>query len=264
MADLKNVMHIVIGTDRNLDYILNREIIRYNFPNGLDLWLTTIYNGNMNNIASGCGENTFIRLEENNGYAYGALDSINEGLEFAQNAHRDIVVVTNFDGFFFSQTKYENLIDSFIDSGKPFAAGIHQSHEFPMSDLMIFKKEFLNEILPILPEVNEERKKNEFLQKEYKGTELGFDNVEEWVFNALTKVGNPDDLWWKFERDGHQRYRWTEKWAFGHLHEENMKREKISNYKTIKGHNIAKYMGIKIKHQEIEEIRRPDGTSFSV
>lgn len=264
MANLKDVMHILIGCDRNLDYILNREIIRYNFPNGIDLWLTTVYNGSMNKIATGCGENTFIRINENTGYAYGALDAINEGLTFAKNAHRDIVVLTNFDGFFFSQKKYENLIDEFVKSEKPFAAGFHNSHHFPMSDLMIFRKDFLEDLLPILPEVNKERKEIKFLQDEYEGTELGFDNVEEWMFNALKKVGNPDDLWWKLQRDGHPRYRWTEEWAFGHLHSEVEKREKINNYKTIKGHNISRYMGIKIEHRELEEVRRPDGTSFSV
>ena len=64
MADLKNINHILIGYDRTKEYVINREVIRYNFPNGLDLWLTVVFNGDLNRIASGCGENTFIRFQK--------------------------------------------------------------------------------------------------------------------------------------------------------------------------------------------------------
>ena len=88
MADFKNINHILIGYDRTKEYVINREIIRYNFPNGLDLWLTTVFNGDLDTIASGCGENTFITIPENTGYAYGALDAINAGLRFALAVRR--------------------------------------------------------------------------------------------------------------------------------------------------------------------------------
>lgn len=263
MKDFKDVHHILIGYDRVDEYVINRELIRYNFPGSLDLWITTVFNGDMNKIASGCGENTFIKLDSNTGYAYGALDAINAGLEFASAGYRDVIVLTNFDGLFFSQTKYESLIDDFLDSGMPFGAGIHQSHNFPMSDLMLFKKSFLKDLLPIRGEVHSSRREIEFLKKEYEGTQLGFDNVEEWILNALYNVGNPDDLWWKFQRDGHPRYRWTDKYAFGHLHEMDEIKEKINQYRVAKGTNITKLMGIKIPHNPIDKIRSPDGSIVS-
>ena len=108
MANLKDIHHIVIGYDRVKEYVINREILRYNFPNGLDVWLTTVYNGDLEKLASGCGENTFITIPENTGYAYGALDAINAGLNFASASYRDIVVLTNFDGFFFNQERYDS------------------------------------------------------------------------------------------------------------------------------------------------------------
>tara|TARA_A100001515_G_scaffold114599_1_gene96106 strand:- start:54 stop:848 length:795 start_codon:yes stop_codon:yes gene_type:complete len=263
MADLKDIHHIVIGYDRVKEYVINREILRYNFPNGLDMWLTTVYNGGLEKLASGCGENTFITIPENTGYAYGALDAINAGLNFASASYRDIVVLTNFDGFFFNQERYENLIDDFIASGKPFGAGKHQSHEFPMSDLMLFKRDFLKDFLPLKSEVYPPRKEIDFLQNEYEGTQLGFDNVEEWVLNGLYSIGDPNDLWWQFQRDGHPRYRFTEKYAFGHLHEASDVTTMLNKYNIIKGHNITRFLGKEIEHVPLAEIRRPDGTNFS-
>jgi hypothetical protein len=62
----------------------------------------------------------------------------------------------------------------------------------------------------------------EFLQNEYEGSKLGFDNVEEWVFNALYELGNPNELWHQIQRDDigpdRYRYRYTEKYGFGHFH----------------------------------------------
>ena len=117
-CNLENVHHILIGYNQHHDYVINREIIRNNFSEGGKVWLTAVYNGDLDDVASGCGENTFITITENNGYAYGALDAINEGLEFALHGYRDIIVLTNFDGFFFSQEKYEDLINEFRRSKK--------------------------------------------------------------------------------------------------------------------------------------------------
>ena len=63
MVDLKNVHHICIGYDQHIDLMFNREIIRNNFPNGNDLWLTVVYNGDLDKVPSGVGENTFIKIE---------------------------------------------------------------------------------------------------------------------------------------------------------------------------------------------------------
>jgi len=259
MANFKDVHHILIGYDRFVEYVINREIFRYNFPRALEIWLTVVYNGDLEKVASGCGENTFITLSDNTGYAYGALDAINAGLDFARSGYRDIVVLTNFDGFFFSQDKYERLIDQFIASGKPFAAGFHESHEFPMTDLMLFKREFLKNLLPVTGDVHPSRREVEFLQKEYEDTELGFDNCEEWLLNALFKIGNPKDLWWQFKREGHPRYRFTEQYAFGHLHEQEEVKEYMIKYGTVKGHNITRFLGHEIPHKPLDQIRAPGG-----
>ena len=45
MSDLKDINHILIGYDRTKEYVINREILRYNFADGVDLWLTTVFNG---------------------------------------------------------------------------------------------------------------------------------------------------------------------------------------------------------------------------
>ena len=250
-CNLENVHHILIGYNQHHDYVINREIIRSNFSEGGKIWLTTVYNGDLDEVASGCGENTFITITENNGYAYGALDAINEGLEFALHGYRDIIVLSNFDGLFFSQEKYKDLINEFIDSNKPFAAGFHESHHFPMSDLMLFKRDILNSLLPILPNVYPDREKIEFLQNEYRGTQLGFNNVEEWILNALYKqsADHPDDaaapnkIWHRIQRDGHPRYRFTEKYAFGHLHDDQEKRGLLKHYNATKGSNISQWVG---------------------
>ena len=264
MANFKDINHILIGYDRVAEYVINREIFRYNFPRALEIWLTVVYNGDHEKVGSGCGENTFITLPENTGYAYGALDAINAGLDFARSGYRDTIVLTNFDGFFFSQDHYERLIDQFIASGKPFGAGYHESHNFPMTDLMLFKRDFLKDLLPVTGEVHSSRKEVEFLQNEYEGTELGFDNCEEWLLNALYKVGDPSELWWQFKRDGHPRYRFTEEYAFGHLHEQEDVQEYMKKYGAMKGHNITRFMGITIPHKPLDTIRAPGGKILSV
>ena len=91
----------------------------------------------------------------------------------------------------------------------------------------------------------------------------GFDNVEEWVLNGLRSIGDPSDLWWQFQRDGHPRYRFTEKYAFGHLHEASDVINKLNEYNIVRGHNITRFIGKEIKHVPLDEIRRPDGTNFS-
>ena len=242
MVSLKDVHHICIGYDQHIDIMINRDILRANFSEGFDLWFTVVYNGDVNLNPAGCGENTFIRLKENSGYAYGALDAINKGLDFALDGYRDIVVLTNFDGYFFSEEKYKILIEEFIDSGKPFGSGFNESHKMPLSDLMLFKREFLSDLLPITPEFYPERENMEFLQKLYEGTELRFHSVEEWVLNALYKIGEPDDLWHKITRDGHPRYRFTEKYAFGHLHDIEAKIGYMKQYNIDKGGVISAIM----------------------
>ena len=123
---------------------------------------------------------------------------------------------------------------------------------------------FLKDLLPVTGEVHPSRKEIEFLQNEYEGTELGFDNCEEWLLNALYKVGDPSELWWQFKRDGHPRYRFTEEYAFGHLHEQEDVQEYMKKYGAMKGHNITRFMGITIPHKPLDTIRAPGGKILSV
>ena len=222
MVSFKDVHHICIGFDQHADVMFNRAIIRNDFDNSNDLWLTLVYNGDLDRVPSGAGENTFIKIEDNRGYGYGALDAINKGLDFASAGYRDIVILTNFDGYFFSEEKYKVLLNEFIESGKPFCAGLHTQYKVPLTDLMLFKRDFLKELLPIKDEVAPTRKEMEFLKEQYEGTLLGFDNVEEWVFSALHELGDPDKLWHKMQRDDlgpdEHRYRYTDKYGFGHFH----------------------------------------------
>ena len=165
-------------------------------------------------------------------------------LRFRNRRHREC-------GYLEEYEKYKDLINEFIDSNKPFAAGFHESHHFPMSDLMLFKRDILNSLLPILPNVYPDREKIEFLQNEYRGTQLGFNNVEEWILNALYKqsADHPDDaaapnkIWHRIQRDGHPRYRFTEKYAFGHLHDDQEKRGLLKHYNATKGSNISQWVG---------------------
>ena len=139
---------ILIGCQRTQDYRLNLEILRYNYIDyGPMLWITTVFNGDQNKCASGAGENTFIHLPENRGYGYGALDSFNEGLDFARSGYRPYVAIFNFDVWFLTQGGFQKAMTEFIESGKDFAAGYHQTHHWAMTDCMFFKREFLEEAI---------------------------------------------------------------------------------------------------------------------
>ena len=109
-------------------------------------------------------------------------------------------------------------------------------------DLMLFKKDFLKELLPMDAEVYSSRKEIEFLRQEYEGTELGFNNPEEWILNALYKIGDPNELWHRMQRDGHPRYRYTAKYGFGHLHDMKDKKMYMKQHQVSKGSIIEAYV----------------------
>ena len=77
---------------------------------------------------------------------WGAIDAIKTGLNFinTMESPREIVLLTNFDGIFFSEERYNWLIDDFIKSDKPFGSGMPRSHTYPLSDLMLFKNDFVS------------------------------------------------------------------------------------------------------------------------
>ena len=290
MLNAKDIHIILIGHDRCDDYRHNLEIIRYNWLDyGKQVWLTTVFNGDQNECASGAGENTFIYIPENRGYGYGALDAFNEGLEFARMGYRPYVAIFNFDVWFLKEKGFEAAMGEFIESGKDFAAGYHQTHHWCMTDCMFFKREFLEKLLPIQDKVLASRKANKWLENEMQGTELGFENMEEWFLYSANKAVSDgtvreidqkknitnDDLmnnldpkiiekWFYLERDGHPRYRWTEKYLLAHEHDDKVKRELLNKLNVKRGHNICKYLGITIKHNVLNDVRQADGTTMAI
>ena len=253
------------------------------------LWITTVFNGDQNKCASGAGENTFIHLPENRGYGYGALDSFNEGLDFARSGYRPYVAIFNFDVWFLTQNGFETAMTEFIDSGKDFAAGYHQTHHWAMTDCMFFRREFLESLLPIQDRVLMSRKDNKWLKNEMSGTELGFENMEEWMMYSLNRAVSDgkvreidqqknktnDDLmnnidpkiieaWFQLERDGHPRYRLTKKYDLIHEHDDDIKRQLLKHYGVKRGHNNCKYLGIKIEHNVLNDVRQADGSTMAI
>tara|TARA_B100002003_G_C14055477_1_gene508240 strand:- start:227 stop:1099 length:873 start_codon:yes stop_codon:yes gene_type:complete len=290
MFDPTDIHIILIGCQRAHDYRVNLEILRYNYMNyGPMLWITTVFNGDQNECASGAGENTFIYLPENRGYGYGALDSFNEGLDFARTGYRPYVAIFNFDVWFLTQNGFEKAMSEFIESGRDFAAGYHQTHHWAMTDCMFFRREFLESLLPIQDRVLMSRKANKWLENEMSGTELGFNNMEEWMMYSLNRavsdgtvreidqqknrtnddlMNNIDpkiiDTWFQLERDGHPRYRLTKKYDLIHEHDDDIKRQLLEHYKAKKGHNICKYLGIKIEHNVLNDVRQADGSTMAI
>ena len=281
---------ILIGCQRAHDYRINLEILRYNYMNyGPLLWITTVFNGDQNECASGAGENTFIYLPENRGYGYGALDSFNEGLDFARAGYRPYVAIFNFDVWFLTQNGFEKAMTEFIESGKDFASGYHQTHHWAMTDCMFFRREFLEKLLPIQDRVLMSRKANKWLENEMSGTELGFENMEEWMMYSLNRavsdgtvreidqqknrtnddlMNNIDpkiiDAWFQLHRDGHPRYRLTKKYDLIHEHDDNIKKQLLEHHKTKRGHNICKYLGVKIEHNVLNDVRQADGSTMAI
>ena len=290
MFDPSDVHIILIGCQRTHDYRLNLEILRYNYMNyGPLLWITTVFNGDQNECASGAGENTFIYLPENRGYGYGALDSFNEGLDFARSGYRPYVAIFNFDVWFLTQHGFEKAMTEFIKSGKDFAAGYHQTHHWAMTDCMFFRREFLEKLLPIQDRVLMSRKANKWLENEMSGTELGFENMEEWMMYSLNRavsdgsvreidqqknktnddlMNNIDpkiiDAWFQLERDGHPRYRLTKKYDLIHEHDDDIKKQLLEHHKAKRGHNICKYLGNTIEHNVLNDVRQADGSTMAI
>ena len=286
MLDPKDIHIILIGCQRCEDYRHNLEIIRYNWLDyGKSIWLTTVFNGNQNECPSGIGENTFIYLPENRGYGYGALDAFNKGLEFARSGYRPYVAIFNFDVWFLTEEGFDTAMGDFIKSGKDFAAGYHKTHHWAMTDCMFFRREFLEKLLPIQDKVLASRENNRWLSKEMVDTELGFENMEEWMMYSLNKAVSDgqalrenktnDDLmnnlnpnikeaWFEMERDGHPRYRYTKKYKLIHEHEDEVKRDLLTKLNIKRGHNICKYLGIKIEHNVLKDVRQADGTTMAI
>jgi hypothetical protein len=240
----KDIHIILIGYNRQPDYRINLELLRSHFSFGKDLWITTVYNGEQDELPSGIGENTFIYIGENRGYGLGALDAFNKGLSFAATGQRPIVAIFNFDVWFYKEDGFKLWVEDFIKSEKEFGSGYLPDHDLPMTDCMIFNKSILGQILPIKNEVCAPRLKDEKLQKMYEGTELGFENMEEWTYLSISPI-----TWWKFQRDGAPRYRFTEKYTLSHQHDYEEKAKHLVKY-------ISNFDHIPTAKQLVEYVRK--------
>ena len=72
------------------------------------------------------------------------------------------------------------------------------------------------------------------------------------------------DAWYWLERDGHPRYRFTERYKLTHEHDDEVKRELMTKLNVKRGHNICKFLGIKIEHNVLNDVRQADGTTMAI
>ena len=225
MASLSKVHHIVIGFDKIEECNININILSNVFVKGKELLITAVYNGDFPRD-SGHPDisdyvDNFIAIKENKGYVWGAIDAIKTGLNFinTMESPREIVLLTNFDGLFFSEERYNWLIDDFIKSGKPFGSGMPRSRIYPLSDLMLFKNDFVSSFYEGMHKVIPEKVDWE---------------CEKHMLSTLKVIGEVKNLWWRFERDpewaGGRGYTFHKKYAFGHLHGNNQIHPKRDQY----------------------------------
>lgn len=270
MINYNQIHHIIIGYQKSIPQLyINLEILRENFSFGKQLWITVLYEGEQKNLLTARGENSYIHTEVS-GYAYGALEQINKGLEFAQCFDRDVIVLHNFDVLWFSEAGYNKTIQDFIDSGKQISAAV-DANGLVSTDCMIFRKEFLKEILPIKMAHCQYREKLEIAER-YKNTELKWANVEECLWSRLIDYANKcqpsleivpvapgvennpinqqwntydndyrnwllNKVWHKMDRTDLPRLRFSENINLGHLHEiKEIKELLIKN--NIKNGNV--------------------------
>ena len=228
MADLSKVHHIVIGYDKIEEYKININILRNVFVKGEDLLITAIYNGNNHNEIEEKYKsekvNNFIILKENKGYVWGAIDAIQKGLTFVDTLadKREIVLLTNFDGVFFSEERYNKLVDDFIKSGKPFGVGFSHEVKHLFSDLMLFRREFVSSFYEGMHKVVPQRVDWE---------------CEKHMRDTLNVIGDVDKMWWQFERDDEEQqgrnYIFHKEYGFGHCHGKHNIESKLNEYDTL-------------------------------
>lgn len=284
MINYKNIHVALIGYHKSVpQYRLMLDIYRENFSFGKDLWITSSYEGDDKLFISGLGENAYIKTDVS-GYAFGALEQINQSLGFSIAIGREIVVLHNFDVLFFSEAGFNRAIQEFVDSDKQFSAAI-DGNGLPATDCMIFNRSFLVKLRKegLFPFKTEHAKYRENLEiaERYKKTELEFDNVEEWIFNSLSlyaeklrlsldivpikplTVNEPnenmymwenqddgykkfllDNLWHPMSRTDLPRLRWSDELTLGHLHDLEEIKQLILKNNLLKGNAIKYFLGI--------------------
>lgn len=263
----KEIHIILLGYDRVTDYYLNLDIIRKNYEFGSDLWITTIYNGGDDKLASGFGENTFIKLDENRGSVGGVIDSINVAGKFASSMSvlRPVTVVMNFDAWFITGDGFKRAVTEFLESGKAISAAV-DGNRLPAPDCMMFNVQALNDMLPIDEKVWSVRQNIPELVKKYEPTSLGYENVEEYLLYTLLNVNGLLDkkyedaethsnecidslletYWHDMGRDGLPRLEWTDRIKFLHTHDFKAKQQLLKENGTTEGNIIGELLNATI------------------
>ena len=240
----KDIHLIFIGYNRVSSLGLQLDIIRNNWPNGKDFWITVVYTGSCEWLSPGVfGENNFIKLDENRGYGLGALDSINAGFDFALHHNRNIVILSNFDSGFLTQEGMEIAINEFVESGKSFCAGA-DIHGIPVTDGIVLWQQEIEKIFPIRAEVHFSRLTDSYLQQEYKDTLLGFMNMEEIFYNAVLKA-DLQDKWHKMDRGELPRLRFSNRNTFWHIHEPEDLRNLCLQFNIVHGVRVQRLLSFK-------------------
>jgi len=266
MIKAKDVHIVLIGYKKNImQYHVNLNIIRDNFVQGKDYYITSVFAGDLNDIVSGMGENCFIKLP-NRGYALGALDAINTGVEYAFNCDRDIVAVFNYDVMWFDEKIFLNVLKEFANSNKYFASGLDGNNLFATDCMFFNRKEILSRskgcgnLFPI----NEDHcYHREFLEIANRLTPLGFDNMEEFFFDNISKLINhvdyPEtidclednlkldncyreimlrDFCYLLDRKDSQTIRFCENFKLAHEHDINVIASNLKKFGLTKGNFI--------------------------
>jgi hypothetical protein len=258
MFNPRDIHIILIGYDKPItQYRTNLEIIRQNWSFGQDIWITTIFNGNEDNFISGIGENSYICLKENRGAALGAMDEINAGLDFAVDHHRSIVAIYNFDVIFYTEDGFKKAITDFLNSGKMFSVA-EDCNGLLSPDCMLFRREFLKDFLPIIPEHCKYREGLKINDVYINETELGWANTEEYIWYTLVKdIENDiniinygatpeekdnmirdylkDHYWHLMDRTSLPRLSWSESLQLGHEHKLKNVRDRLIRFNLTKG-----------------------------
>ena len=94
----------------------------------------------------------------------------------------------------------------------------------------------------------------------YEGTQLGFNNMEEFVLNSLMVnchkeedcFNELENIWFKFQRDGAPRYRFTEKYTLSHMHSFDDKKQLLLKYNVKNGNVINDFLSHENKFNDSE------------
>ena len=71
-------------------------------------------------------------------------------------------------------------------------------------------------------------------------------------------------MWHHLERDGHPRYRFTDKYKLIHEHDWEIRKKYLIDYNQTQGHNISRLLGKEIKHTTVEGMRTSGGETVSI